>query len=125
MDDGLFDSQFVAAARQRLDPVRLHAALSRVDVALADAGCRVVLVTGAPGAGKTTLLAHLADLHPKWPRYFIRDEIGHDGSLGSFLTAIGRQCAHLWPPPTESRVVIETCSDVENLGEGGVVTGVS
>jgi hypothetical protein len=122
VDDALFDTSFVASARQRLDPAHLEPALARVMAALADSGCRIILVTGAPGTGKTSLLAHLAERHPKWPRYFIRDETGHDGSLGSFLAAIGRQCAELWPPPdVEPPVVISARSDVEKVEEIGVV----
>jgi WD40 repeat protein len=71
---------------------------------LADPGCRIVLLTGAPGTGKSTVMAHLAEQHRDWPRYFIRragesdsDAHLHEGGVTSFLTQIGFQLLELRP----------------------------
>lgn len=72
----------------------------RIETALADPGCRFLLLTAEPGAGKSACLAGLAHQHPDWPRTFIRrDQVSPLGSPGAraFLLRIGLQLAAVAP----------------------------
>ena len=100
----------------------------QVDEALADPGCRFLLLTAEPGAGKTAFVARLADLHPGWPRYFIRRDSQtplSSGDARSFLFAVGHQLAALRPTlfhPDRLEVVVR-----QRLGQvqaGGQVVGI-
>lgn len=110
-------------ALRHFDPVRLGPALARVEAALENPECRIVLVTGSAGAGKTTLLAALASRHADWARYFIGP--GPDGGLRSFLVTIGNQMARVAPPAAcEPPIKITERTAVEEVAEGGSVIGI-
>jgi len=119
----VFDCAGVTEALRHFDFARLGPVLDRVETALADLECRVVLVTGGPGSGKTSLLAALADRYPGWGRYFIRP--GQDGGLRSFLVAIGTQMARVAPPVEGGAPITFTVrTHAEEVAEGGTVTGI-
>jgi len=100
----------------------------RVDEALADPGCRFVLLTAEPGAGKTTLMAWLADQNPGWPRYFIRRDSKtplSSGDARSFLFAIGHQLAARRPAlfrPENLEVVVQ--QEIADLKASGRAAGI-
>ena len=72
----------------------------RVQTALDKPDCRFVLLTAEPGAGKSAFMAWLARNHPKWPRYFIRQDQHtplEDGGARGFLEKTGFQLAARFP----------------------------
>jgi WD40 repeat protein len=81
--------------------------------ALADPGCRFLLLTGEPGSGKSSFAAWLADRVPDVLPYFIRRDSKSGASSGdvqSFLLTIGHQFAVLRPEAFEAdllRLVVE------------------
>jgi hypothetical protein len=118
----VFDRAGVREALRHFDSARLGPVLDRVETALADLECRVVLVTGGPGSGKTTLLAALADRYPSWARYFIRP--GQDGGLWSFLVLIGTQLACVAPPVEgDAPIKFTVRMHAEEVSEDGIVVG--
>ena len=67
-----------------------------LDLKLAEADTRFVLILAEPGAGKSAFVAQLAHDHPTWLRYFIRRDqhaVLSDTSAKSLLLRIGYQLA--------------------------------
>ncbi|NTU48559.1 MAG: hypothetical protein HGA84_06085, partial [Syntrophobacteraceae bacterium] len=99
-----------------------------VDDKLAADRHRFLLLKAEPGAGKTALMAWLADMHPDWPRYFIRrnsQEPLSSGDARSFLFALGHQLAALRPSlfePDCLRIVVD--QKIEELRTGGRAIGI-
>jgi hypothetical protein len=96
--------------------------------ALADPGCRFLLLTAEPGAGKTAFLAWLAHEHPGWLRYFIREDqrspLGDPGT-NRFLLQVGFQLAAHLPElfsQEQLRVAIE--QRISTVTETGEAVGV-
>jgi hypothetical protein len=100
---------------------------SRVESALAQPGCRFLLITAEPGAGKSAFIAEMARRHPQWPRYFIRrDQLTPFGNVGvrDFLLTIGLQLAAGYPVAFQRQhlhAVIE--QRVGNLEAGAEAVG--
>ena len=119
----MFDRAYVTEALGHFDAARLGPVLDRVEAALADLECRVVLITGGRGSGKTTLLAALAARYPAWARYFIRP--GQDGGLRSFMVAIGTQMERVAPAAEgDAPITFTVRSHAQEVPEGGSVIAI-
>ena len=100
----------------------------RLDEALADAGCRFLLLTGAPGAGKTAGMAWLANRQPLSLRYFVRRDSRvpfATGDARSLLLALGHQLASSRPElfrPDRLEIVVR--QRVERLEKSGQLVGI-
>jgi hypothetical protein len=67
---------------------------NQIESTIADDEGRFLLLTVEQGAGKTALMAWLADLHPEWPRYFVRRDSQTpllSGDAWLFVFGIGQQ----------------------------------
>lgn len=88
-----------------------------------DPTCRIVVLTGTSGVGKTAFLAHLAAVHPRWLRYFIRRdsrELERPSDAATFLLTIGGQFATLYPKlfyPTNLQEVVQRIGQVDDNGQ--------
>lgn len=100
----------------------------KVETALADPGCRFVLVLGEPGAGKTGLLAGLARRHPEAARYFIRRNSRtplNSGDAQSMLLSVGHQLALTQPELFETdRLEVVVRQQAARVRPGGSVVGI-
>jgi len=100
----------------------------RLDEALADVGCRFLLLTGAPGAGKTAGMAWLADRQPLSLRYFVRRDSRvpfATRDAQSLLLALGHQLASSRPElfrPDRLEIVVR--QRVERLEKSGQLVGI-
>jgi WD40 repeat protein/energy-coupling factor transporter ATP-binding protein EcfA2 len=102
--------------------------LERVWTALDRPHARFVLLTGEPGSGKSALVAHLARMHPRSPRYFIRRDsvtAGAGGDARAFLFSVGDQLARLHPSLFDpQRLEIVVRQRAERVASGGRVVGI-
>jgi WD40 repeat protein len=102
--------------------------LERVQEALSSPRARFVLLTAEPGSGKSALMAHLARLHPAWPRHFLRrDSVTalQGGDARTFLFSVGHQLARLHPSlfdPRQLEVVVR--QRIERVASRGSVVGI-
>ena len=93
----------------------------RVQTALDKPDCRFVLLTAEPGAGKSAFMAWLARNHPKWPRYFIRQDQHtplEDGGARGFLEKTGFQLAARFPEAFQTDAVRISVSLAVGMSSG-------
>ncbi|MEO6550840.1 MAG: hypothetical protein ABIN94_22750 [Ferruginibacter sp.] len=91
-------------------------------------GNRIIVVTGPPGIGKSAFMRNLAELHPRFLRYFIRRdsrELLKPGDAKSFLLAVGYQLASQYPELfTTQNIAISSNINVGTLHQQGEIVGV-